>query len=137
MENLTNIIEVSPATTNLNISPEGDFFRIWVDFLKPIHKLPPRMMDVLAILLQRRYELSKIILDPELLDSTLLHRRTRKEMRERIHMKARHFNEVIYQLRNKYHVMKGDKIYMHMIPVMTDGGVGLTVYFKWQDEQTS
>ena len=51
MEKVTNYIKIT-STPKLKMSPEGDFFRYWVAFLKPLHELANREMDVLAAFLK-------------------------------------------------------------------------------------
>ena len=44
------------------------FFRIWLEFLRPFHKLTERETDVMAAFLKHRFELSKVVSDQEVLD---------------------------------------------------------------------
>ena len=46
----------------------SNFFRHWFQFLTPFHHLTDREMEVAACLVKHRYELSKVILDNDLLD---------------------------------------------------------------------
>ena len=51
MQEVTNFVAIH-SNDKLKMSPDGDFFRVYVDFLKPIHDLTKREMDVLALYLQ-------------------------------------------------------------------------------------
>ena len=61
-------------------SQTNNFFRYWVEFLKPLHHLTDREMDVTTAFLRKRYELSKDILDPIKLDKYLMNEDTKAEM---------------------------------------------------------
>ena len=63
----TDIVSIS---TNLKTS-SLNFFKLWLEFLKPLHRLPGREVAVLAALLQRRFELSRTITDDDILDKVL------------------------------------------------------------------
>ena len=49
-------------------SLDKSFFRYWLMFLEPFHKLTKREIDVAASFVKQRYELSKVIKDSEILD---------------------------------------------------------------------
>lgn len=57
-------------------------FRYWVEFLRPLHHLTDREMDIITAFLKKRYELSKSILDPVMLDKYLMNEETKAEIRE-------------------------------------------------------
>jgi hypothetical protein len=80
MESVTNMIKIS-SNSHLEMSPDGDFFRVWVEFLKPIHNLTNKEMDVLAAFLKKRYELGKVITDNDVLDNVLMSESTKRQIR--------------------------------------------------------
>lgn len=133
MENITNLIKIE-STPKLKMSPDGDFFRCWVDVLQAIHKLTKREMDVLAEFLKVRYKLSKEIINPDRLDRVLMSEETKREIREKCHIKAKHFQVIMSKFR-KNGVIKDGKIYMNLIPTINEEGVGLMIYFSFKDEQ--
>ena len=141
MEKVTNYIKLS-SNSKLKMSPDGDFFRAWVEFLKPFHKLTKREMDVLAVFLTKRYELSKVILDTALLDKTLMSKVIKAEIRSTCKVSAKHFQLIMCKFRKKG-VLKRDNItnldtfFLNLIPSITDDGVGLMVYFDFKNEQFS
>lgn len=53
-------------------SLQGKFFRIWVEFLTPLHNLTNREKDVVAAFLKARFELSKSVTDDALLDKIVM-----------------------------------------------------------------
>jgi len=53
-------------------SLKGNFFRVWVEFLTPIHNMTNREKDVIAAMLKARFELSKVVTDDKLLDKVVM-----------------------------------------------------------------
>jgi len=133
MENVTNVIRFSP-TPQLKMSPEGDFFKLWVEFLKPVHKLTEKEMEVLALYLKYRYKLTKKINDPEIVEERLMSIETRKIIREQCGIKNRHLNVILSKFR-KNGVIVNNRFYQRLIPSMNKDGAGLMVLFSFKDEQ--
>lgn len=133
MENITNMIRIN-SNPHLRMSPDGDFFRVWVEFLKPIHNLTSKEMDVFAAFLKKRYELSKVITDSEVLDSVLMSETSKREIRETCKITLKHFQVIMCKFRKKG-VVKNNRIHLNLIPTITDEGVGLMVYFDFRNEQ--
>ena len=133
MENVTNLIRIK-SNPKLKMTPDGDFFRAWVEFLKPVHNLTNREMDVLAIFLKERYQLSKVITDSDVLDSTLMSEVTKRRIREKCGISPKHFQVIMSKFR-KNGVVVNNKIFLNLIPSLTNDGVGLMVYFSFKDEQ--
>ena len=61
MRDIKNVITVPTSI-------EGKFFRYWFEFLRPFHKLTDREIDVISTFAKERFELSKVIKDPDILD---------------------------------------------------------------------
>jgi len=133
MENVTNLIRIK-SNSKLKMSPEGDFFRAWVEFLKPVHNLTSREMDVLAAFLKKRYELSNVIIDADTLDTVLMSEGTKREIREECGVSAKHF-QVIMSTFRRNGVVVNNKIYLNLIPSVSKEGAGLMIYFSFKDEQ--
>jgi hypothetical protein len=133
MENVTNVIRIKTNSV-LKISPDGDFFRVWVDFLKPVHDLTNREMDVLALFLKERYRLQKTITDEATLDSVLMSNEVKKRVREQCGIKFRHLNTILSTFR-KRGVLKDEKININFIPTFTKTGAGLFICFDFANEQ--
>ena len=130
---ITNIIKME-SNDSLDMSPEGDFFRYWAAFLKPLHELTDREMDVYAAFLKMRYTLSKAIIDRDTLDRVLFQTETKQQIRESINMKSKHFQVSIAKLR-KHGVIVNEKIPLDLIPTITENGAGLMIYFSFKNEQ--
>lgn len=134
MNNVTNYIRIS-SNQNLKMSPDGDFFRTWVDFTKPIHNLTPKEMEVLALYLKERYELSKKIPnDAEMVDKILMSKDVRDRVRKQCNIKARHLNVVLSKFR-KNGVIRDNRIYLNLIPILNEEGAGLYIEFDFKNEQ--
>jgi len=133
MESVTNMIKIS-SNSHLEMSPDGDFFRVWVEFLKPIHNLTNKEMDVLAAFLKKRYELGKVITDNDVLDNVLMSESTKRQIREQCGTTPKHFQVIMCKFRKKGVIIK-NRIYLNLIPTITPDGVGLMVYFNFKNEQ--
>jgi hypothetical protein len=133
MESITNLIRIK-SNPKLKMSPEGDFFRYWVEFLRPLHELTKREMDVLAEFLKVRYHLSKEIINTDRLDRVLMSEETKRDIRKTCGISAKHFQVIMSKFRRNG-VVRDGKIHLNLIPTITDEGVGLMVHFSFKDEQ--
>ena len=133
MESVTNLIKIQ-SNDNLKMSPDGDFFRAWVDFHRPIHQLTKREMDVLALFLKKRWELSKKIKDEEALDKYLMSEEVRSQIIKECGMTMRHLRVTLSAFR-KRGILVNEKFIMTLLPTITKEGVGLMVYFDFKNEQ--
>lgn len=57
---------MSKKVVNLNVN-EKTFYKYWLEFTKPFHKLKKRETDVLALLLYYRYKYKEVIQDDKIL----------------------------------------------------------------------
>lgn len=99
----------------LNSPLNKKFFRMWLEFLKPFHKLTDRETDVLASFLKERYFLGKKINDSELLDKILMSEDTKKRVREDCNMSSTHFQVIMTKLK-KSRLIENGKISPKFIP---------------------
>ena len=102
MNTNVNVVRI-PATVETN------FFKYWFEFLKPYHKLTSREIDVISELVKIRFQLSKVILDEDVLDSVLMSEDTKKKVREICKIKLSHFQVIMGKLR-KHGIIINDKI---------------------------
>ena len=107
------------------------FFRYWVEFSKPLHHLTDREMDVITAFLQKRYELSKDILDPIKLDKYLMNEETKAEIRDECGVSPAHFQVIMGKLRKSGIIVNGN-INPKFIPNIKeeDGSFQLLLYFQ-------
>ena len=126
-----NVISVRASLS----SEANSFFRYWVEFLKPLHHLTDREMDVAVAFLKKRYELSKDILDPIKLDKYLMNEDTKAEIREECGISPAHFQVIMGKLR-KSGIIKDGNIFPLFIPnVKEDSGTfQLLLYFQLKND---
>ena len=98
---------------------ETDFFKYWLEFLKPFHNMSPRECEVIAELLRTRYELSKVVKDPILLEKITLSEEYREKVRHALGITANHFQVILCKLR-KIGVLLDDRINPKFIPNVTE-----------------
>lgn len=102
----------------------SSFFRWWCVFLRPFVSLTNRETDVMAEFLRQRYELSKSISDPAILDTMVMSDETKKKVIEACHITQQHFYVVMSNLR-KNKVIVGNAINPRLIPNMRVGDNGV------------
>lgn len=108
MEKPNNVIALK---SNLS----GKFFRIWLEFLRPFHKLTDRETDVMASFLRQRFELSKVVSDQEVLDRLTMSEDTKKKVREECNISQAHFQVIMTKLK-KTKMIDNNKINPRFIP---------------------
>lgn len=100
----------------LSQTPLGDnFFKYWFIFLKPLHHLSDREIDVIASFTKQRYYLSKVISDEKLLDEVLMGEEVKRKVREDCNISLAHFQVIMGKLR-KNKVIVNNKINPKLIP---------------------
>ncbi len=134
--------EVKPRVERRNLKPNNivtvpttldtGFFKWWCVFLRPFVKLTDREIDVMSSFLKQRYELSKHITDPAILDEMVMSENTRKKVMEECKITLQHFYVVMSNLR-KNKVITGNIINPRLIPNIRQDDNGffqLLVLFK-------
>lgn len=97
--------------SNLN----GKFFRMWLEFLRPFHKLTERETDVMAAFLKQRFELSKVVSDQEVLNKLTMSEDTKRKVREDCSISQAHFQVIMTKLK-KSKMIENGKINSKFIP---------------------
>ncbi len=120
---------------NMNIkrilTDKKSIFRYWLEFLKPYHKLRAKEIEALALMLYYRYELSREIPNPEMVNLVLFSTETRNKIREDLGgMGQKVFNNLLTSLRKKKVLSKDNKINPVLIPNMTEDGFKLVFNFE-------
>lgn len=110
-------------------------FRYWVEFLEPLHHLTDREIDIITAFLMKRYELSKSILDPIMLDKFLMSEDTKAEIRDECGVSPAHFQVIMGKLRKSKIIVNGN-INPRFIPNIKEDSntFQLLLYFKINDE---
>lgn len=96
-------------------SIEGKFFRYWLEFLRPFHRLTDREIDVTASFLKQRYELSKVVSDQEVLNKLTMSEDTKRKVREDCQISQAHFQVIMTKLK-KSKVIDNGRINPKFIP---------------------
>lgn len=98
-------------------------FRYWLEFLVPFHNLTSRETDIAAAFLKERYRLSKVILDSDLVDRTLMSEDSQRKIRQDCDVANQHFQVIKSKLKSKKFFVN-DRINPRLIPdVKEDNGV--------------
>lgn len=115
-------------------SLKGKFFKHWFKFLLPYHNLTDREMDVAAAFLLKRFELSKVISDVNILNSVLMNEDTKRSIRETLDIKHPHFQVIMGKLR-KAKVIVDNRINPRFIPNVKEenGNFKLLLLFTFDD----
>lgn len=85
----------------INGTEDKNFFKWWCIIMTPFIGLTPKEIDLVSSLLKQRHELSKKILDPELLDSQLMSNDTRQKILKECGITLAHFYVLMSSLRSK------------------------------------
>ena len=108
MKKANNIIRIPTSL-------EGKFFKYWFMFLEPFHNLTDREIDIITAFVKKRYELSKVIKDNEILDKVTMSEDTKKKIREECNISLPHFQVIMGKLRKNKVIVDG-KINPRFIP---------------------
>lgn len=100
-------------------SVSTDFFKLWLTFLKPLHNLQNRDMDILAEFLKERYVLSFKIKDVDILDSVILKAEVKERIMKRCGLKKSHLYLILRRLKSNG-IIIGNKINPKFIPNIKD-----------------
>lgn len=127
MGKMNNVIRI-PTSISTN------FFKYWLEFLKPFHNLTDREMQVAAALLKKRYELSRVIKDDTILDKVVLSEDTRRVLREECNISLAHFQVIMGKLK-KSKIILDSKVNPRFIPNVTEetGSFRLLLNFELTD----
>lgn len=112
-------------------SIEGGFFRYWLEFLTPFHKLTQREKDIATSFIKHRFILSKAITDEALLDKITMSEETKRKVMEECNINPSHFQIIIGKLRKAKFIVD-NKINPKFIPKNLkegDSSFQLLLYF--------
>lgn len=113
-------------------SMDNNFFKMWLLFLHPFHNLTDREMDLAACILKYRLQLSKTILDDDILNKVLFSD-TIKQIQKECGINAQYYNVLRAGLR-KAGFIKDNKINPRYIPNVTSTeGFKLMLFFDFRE----
>lgn len=108
-----NVVRI-PSSLSTN------FFKYWFMFLEPCHRLTNREIDVISAFVKKRYELSKVIKDNNILDKVVMSEDVKNQIKEECEISNAHFQVILGKLR-KNQVIIDNKINPKFIPNITEG----------------
>ena len=127
------MVEIRRANNVIRIptSLQGKFFRIWIEFLTPLHNLTNREKDVVAAFIKARFELSKSISDPVWLDKVVMSDEIKSKVKEECGVSDAFFQVILGKLKKTGVILEG-KINPKFIPKnleLEDKTFQLLLYF--------
>lgn len=96
-------------------SLQGKFFRIWIEYLTPLHNLTKREKDVVAAFIKARFELSKSVSDNDLLDKIVMSDDVKNKVKAECGVSDAFFQVILGKLR-RIGVITNGKINPLLIP---------------------
>lgn len=106
------------------------FFRVWLELLKPFHKMTNKEMDIVGYLLYRRHQLMLKVQDEKLVNQLLIDRETREEIKRRMGYNTNQvLSNMLTELRSKKILVNGS-ITRLLIPKIEDGAPNFQLIFK-------
>ena len=99
---------------NMNVSIK-DFFKRWIEFTRPFHKLNPQQSAVLALLLYHHYRLSKEITNTRILWKEVFDYDTKVLIHEELDIQLGSLENLLSRLRKKK-IIVDNKITPYYIP---------------------
>lgn len=107
------------------------FFMAWLKFLKPYHKLRLKEMKLLALLLYKRYELSKEISNEKIIIKLLFDTETRKEIQKEMgYSSLQVLSNMIYSLKKSKILDENNYISPGLIPNIQGNNFKLVFNFN-------
>ena len=115
---------------------EDSFYRMWIEFLTPFHKLTAREKDVAARVLLQYFKFKDNVPDPEVLRDLLWSRKSRKDIMDSLGMSQAHFQMVLAKLKAAGFIIDED-INPKYIPhkVQDDSRFMLQIVYDWSSPQ--
>lgn len=92
-----------------------NFFKYWLQFTAPLHKLQQKEILILAHILKKRYELSYMVAD-DLIDSYLFSTDMRKQICEEAGERPSNFQVILSKLRKQGVISSDNQINKKFIP---------------------
>lgn len=113
-----------------------DFFKYWVEFTKPFHKLKDKECRLLSVLLCKRYELSKLITDDSLIDNYLFSTEVRNELMKELNASSTQFNVSLTLMRQAGILSKENILHKRYIPYINlTGNNNYNLLYQFQIEE--
>jgi hypothetical protein len=108
-------MEKANKVIRISTSLDKDFFRMWVEFLTPLHNLTEREKDIVAALLKERFYLSQSITNDTLMKRLLLGEDSMKRVKEECNISKGFLSVLISRFKKRGIIVNGD-INQKLIP---------------------
>lgn len=113
----------------------GSFFKDWILFLTPYHRLSVRQRKVAARLLEQYFKLKESVQDIDVLYEVLWSKKSRQDIRTSLGMGQENFQMSLSKLKKSGFLVNG-RIEPRYIPHITDQPrFFLQVVFDWSSEE--
>lgn len=122
----TNILKIKS-------SDYDELFLNWFLILKPLHNLSNKECILASKLYKYRDELKEVILDKEILDTTILSDTYRKKIIEEMDITMIHLQVLLTSLRKK-NVIIDNRLNPKFIPHIKDSELSLLIRFEIPDK---
>jgi len=122
----TNILKIKSSDYN-------ELFLNWFLILKPLHNLSNKECILASKLYKYRDELKEVILDKEILDTTILSDTYRKKIIEEMNITMIHLQVLLTSLRKK-NVIIDNRLNPKFIPHIKDSELSLLIRFEIPDK---
>jgi len=111
---------------------ETSFYRAWIEFLAPYHKLTARERDVAARILMQYFKFRDSVDDPAVLRDLLWSKTSRKDLMRSLKISQAHFQIILNKLKSAGFLLEWD-INPRFIPhkVADESRFMLQVVFDW------
>ena len=107
------------SVIKVQTSVNTDFFRLWLEFLRPFHRLTNKELEVATCFIKHYYELSKVISDPKILNQVSMSDEVKRKIREECNIKLPNFQVIMGKLKKNKVIVDG-KINPKFIPDITE-----------------
>lgn len=101
-------------------STNENFIRAWLEVMRPLHKMTPKEMDYVAILLEKRAIIANEVNDQGMIDKLLFDEETKEIVRKKAKVSSSHAKVILYNLKKKG-VIKGKRMNPMYIPIWEKG----------------
>lgn len=101
-------------------SLSGNFFRYWFEFLRPIHNLTTKEIEVTSALLKRRFMLSRVVKDQDILDQVLFNDESKSIIKKECGISTTYYQVLIGALKRKK-IIINNKFNPKYIPNLING----------------
>lgn len=127
--NINNVIKVP-------VKNYGGFYRAWLEYLTPLHKMSNKAKDLAACYLEERERLSQSISDSLLVDEILMGSDMKTKIKNDCNLSSSFYNLLMRDLK-KSGFLNGKFINPIFIPKKVrfeDGNVSVLLFFDLKDE---